>query len=141
MSDIVVVPSGVIPANANTVIARGTAGATITAGQTVYADAANNNQIKPATQTSPAAAAVVGVALNSASSGQPVEYATSGDVTFTNLLATSKVYVLGSGAGGLSLSADLDSAATNTRYGTVIGVATSGTNLRLSIVTSGVLRP
>jgi hypothetical protein len=78
------------------------------------------------------------MALNSAAAGQPIEYATGGDVTVNAILNQGKMYVLGAGAGALSLSADLDSAAANTRYGTFMAVATSTTNLRLGITVAGV---
>jgi hypothetical protein len=140
MADISVTASSVKPANANTVIGRGTAGATITAGQVVYADSADSYKIKLAAHTSIATATAVGIALNGASADQPIAYAISGDVTFNAALTAATVFVLGSAAGALSPSADLDSS-TNARYGTVLGIATSTTNLRVGIVASGVLNP
>ncbi len=146
MIDIVLTAPFIVP-TANTIIARGTCGTTgtaaITPGQSVYADS-TNNLIKPAQAVggSQAQAAAIGLALNQAYAGGPIEYATGGDVTVTVTggLITGKVYVLGAGAGGLSLSADLDSAAANTRYGTIMAVAVSATLLRLGITVSGVLR-
>lgn len=139
MADISVTASAVVPTT-TTVIASGTAGATITAGQTLYADASASNQLKPAANTSATTAAVVGIALNGASANQPVDYAVSGDVTFNAVLTAATCFVLGSAAGGISVSADLD-ASTNTRYGTVVGIASSTTNLKVGIVASGVLNP
>ncbi len=87
----------------------------------------------------------MGVAVNSASTGQPVEYASAGDVTMTvtapaGYLKPGEVYVLGSAAGTISPSADLD-ATTNTRYGTIIGIGVTATKLRLAIMASGVKNP
>jgi hypothetical protein len=141
MADISVTASSVKPANANTGIGRGTAGATITAGQAVYADPADNFEIKPALSSNQTQANnVVGIALHGASDGQPIAYAYSGDVTFNAVLTAATTYVLGSAAGGISPSADLDSSS-NTRYGVVLGMATSTTNLRMGLIASGVLNP
>ena len=137
MADISVTASSVVP-SATATIARGTAGATITAGQPLYQDA--NNKLQPAAQTSSTTAHMVGIAVDNASSGQPVEYVSLGDVTFNAVLSPGKMYVLGANAGGISLSADLDAAGANTRYGNFVGVATSSTNLRVGIVNSDVLR-
>lgn len=141
MADISVTASSVVPANANTGIARGTAGATITAGQAVYADPADSFKIKPALSSNLTQSTnVVGIALNGASAGQPVAYAFSGDVTFNAVLTAATVYVLGSAAGGISASADLDSSS-NTRYGVVLGISTSTSNLRVGVIMSGVQNP
>jgi predicted transcriptional regulator len=140
MADISVTASSVVPANANTGIARGTAGATITAGQAIYLDPADG-KLKPALSSDQTQSGnVVGIALNGASSGQPVAYAFSGDVTFNAVLTAATVFVLGSAAGGISASADLDSSS-NTRYGVVLGIATSTTNLRMGVIISGVKNP
>ncbi|MEP7286962.1 MAG: hypothetical protein ABI947_14490 [Chloroflexota bacterium] len=142
MADLTIsTPGAVVPANANTTIVRGTAGATITAGQTLYADSTSNYSLKPAANTNASTAAVVGVALNAASTGQPVDYAAAGDVTFeASLFTTGTVYILGLAAGKISMAADID-ITSNTRYATILGVSTSATNLRLGIVASGVLNP
>jgi hypothetical protein len=143
MTDIVITA---IAPTANTVIARGICGVVISSAKAVYADATDSNKIKLALAPSGggatvATAAVVGLTLNITDTvGQPIEYATGGDVTVTvtGNLTPGKVYVLGANAGGISLSADLDAA--SNRYGTIMGVATSTTNLRLSIMASGVLK-
>ena len=94
MADISVTASSVKPANANTVIGRGTAGGTITAGQVVFADSADSYKIKPALSSTAAQAnAVVGIALNGASADQPVAYAISGDVTFNAVLTLSLIHI------------------------------------------------
>jgi hypothetical protein len=140
MSDLSINPNAVIP-SATATIARGTAGAVITAGQAVYADATDSNKIKLAANTSAVTAAAVGIAVNSTDvAGQPIEYVTAGDVALGSILTAATVYVLGSGAGGISISDDLHSSS-NTRYGTVLGIATSTSNLRVGIVASGVLNP
>lgn len=142
MANISVTAASVKPANENTVIGRGIAGASITAGQPVYADSGDSFKIKPTAHTNAGTAAAVGIALNSASADQPVAYAVSGDVTFNAVLTAATVYVMGStvSAGTISPSADLD-ASSNTLFGTVLGIATSTTNLRVGINASGVKNP
>ncbi len=141
MSDVTVMANSVVAANANTTILRGTAGATLTAGQSVWADPGANYQIKPAIATNLIQATnVVGIALNGAAAGQPIAYAT-GDVTFNSAFVPGTVYVLsGMNAGGIAPSADLDSSS-GTNYGTVLGISTSATNLRVGLISSGVLNP
>jgi hypothetical protein len=141
MSDITINANTVVP-SATATIARGIAGAAISAGQTVYADATDSNKIKLAANTSAATAAVVGVAVNSAPvAGQPVEYVTAGDITLSGApLLAATVYVLGSGAGGISIADELHSSS-GTRRGTVVGIGTSTTVLRVGLVASGVLNP
>ncbi|CAG1014753.1 hypothetical protein ANRL4_05298 [Anaerolineae bacterium] len=142
MSDLNITAASVVPADTSTTIARGTAGGSITAGQVVYADPADNYRIKPAQATDEDEANnVVGIALNGAYSGQPIAYATSGDVTFNSAFTAASLYVLsGENAGGIAPSADLDDS-TNTWYGVVLGIATSATNLRLGITKSGAKNP
>jgi hypothetical protein len=135
MADISVTQSAVVAANANTVKATGVSGAAITAGQAVYADPADSYKIKPAQANSANpthAPNAVGIALNNApGANQPVTYATDGDVIFNNVLTTGQVYALSAAnAGGIAPYADLAS----TNFVTVLGVATGGTNLRLSLI-------
>jgi hypothetical protein len=139
MADITLTAANVKPANANTVMGRGTAGAAINAGQAVYLDS-TDNKLKLAANTNATTATVVGVALNSAAADQPLAYAISGDVTVNAALTAATVYVLGNAAGTISPSGDLDTS-TNTRYGTIVGISTSTTNLRVGINPSGVLNP
>ena len=140
MADVSITASSVKPTNANTVIGRGIAGVAVNAGQAVWFDT-TVSKLKPAISTSQAESlAVVGIALNTAATDQPLAYASSGDVTLGSVLALGTVYVLGSTSGGISTSGDLDSSS-GTRYGTVVGVGTSATNLRVGIIASGALNP
>lgn len=142
MADVTIVANSVVAANANTTIARGIAGATITAGQAVWADPGANYQIKPAIATNVIQATnTLGIALNGAAVGQPIAYATAGDVTFNSAFVQATVYVLsGANAGGVAPSADLDSSS-GTNYGTVLGISTLATNLRVGLISSGILNP
>lgn len=91
-------------------VGRGTAGATITAGMPVYKDSTDSNSLKPADADAAASAAVVGVALNGAADGQPVEYARPGAViNWGATLAKNTYYVVSTTAGAVAPSADLGS--------------------------------
>lgn len=137
MSDISVTASAVV-ATSTTTTAIGSSSAAITAGQPLYFN--TSGLLTPTNaSTSAAAAACVGVALNNApGANQPVTYANGGDVTFNAVLTAGTIYVVsGAAGGGIAPSADLDSG--TTWYATILGVATSTTNLRLSIKASGVI--
>lgn len=98
-------------ASATALTGAGTAGATITAGQTLYIDASDSNKLKLAdANASAATATVVGIALNGAASGQPVRYVYE-DSTFTPgaTLTVGEVYILSATAGGLAPVGDLAS--------------------------------
>ena len=140
MADITLTAASVAPTS-NTVIARGTAFETINAGAPIYADPSNGYKLRVAGNTSGTTADVVGIALNTAAANQPLAYATGGDITTGPQLGSAATpFVLGNSAGNISAASDLE-ISTNTRYGTVLGVSTSTTNLRLALASSGVLNP
>src|SRR6266849_3710122 len=101
MADIALTAGSILPAT-NAVIARGTVGGTVpvVAGNPVIANAGGS--IQPALTSSAGSAAVIGIAVNAASPGQPVDYQTSGDLAFgsTSGLAAGTVCVLSPTTGG-----------------------------------------
>lgn len=147
MSDLTGLVVGEITATSGSVIAtttgKGLAGASITPGQALYADPTANNVLKPAIATDPLQAShIVGIALNTASIGQPVTYAISGDITLSNSngVTSGTVYVLsGNNAGGIAFIGD-----TNQMYPAVLGVGNGGTtsggtnNFRLGLIPAAV---
>ena len=136
MVDVSVTATSVKAANAQTKSKTGTAGATITAGQALYADSTAAGVLKLAdNDDTTATAAVVGVALHGASANQPITYAYEGDVTFNAGLTGGVIYCTSSTAGGIAPSADN---ATSDTIG-IIGYATSTTNLRLLLAATGVV--
>ena len=141
MADSTLTAASVLP-TANTQIAYGTTFEAITAGQPVYADSANSYKLRVAGNGSIAASEVVGIALNSAAAGQPLAYATGGDLTVASspALVLGTVYALGNGAGTVSPAGDLEGSSA-TRYATILGVTTTATNLRLAIAFSDVKNP
>ena len=134
MADISITAASV-QKTSSTGVQQGTAGGTITAGQSVYRDSADSNHIKAAVATADASAAAVGVALSGASDGQPIFFASGGNVTYNAALTVGTVYaVSGNAAGAIAPVADLGSG----DYVTVLGIATTTTNLSLNPLVSGV---
>ena len=111
-------------ASSSAVKERGVAGATITAGQTLYIDTSDSNKLKLADCDSATAAVrnCAGIALNGAAAGQPVEYVIE-DPSFTpgGTLTVGTTYVLSDTAGGIMPHADLESG----DYPTVLFIATT----------------
>lgn len=107
MADITVTAASVVK-GANALTKHGTAGATITAGQTLYLDSTTGTLKLADANASAATADVVGIALNGASSGQPVEYVyEDDDFTPGATVAAGTIYVLSGTAGGIAPAADL----------------------------------
>lgn len=114
-----------------------TAGATITAGQSVYRDPTTNTYKLADADASQTTARVVGVALDSASSGQPLTIQIGGKYTAGGTVVVGTVYVQSGTAGGICPAADLASG----DYATVIGVGVTSTLIKLGIVISDVQVP
>lgn len=120
-------------ASANT--KSGTAGAAITQGQPIYLDATTST-LFPADADALASAAVVGIALNAAATGQPVTYQTSGPITIGATVVTGTAYYASTTAGGVCLESDLASG----DFATFLGFATSTTVIRIDIKAAGVAK-
>ncbi len=121
------------------VVANGTAGATITAGQTLYADSTDSNKLKLAQADGTAAEATcVGIALHAAGSGQPIQYQTGGTITIGAGAAPAEgmIYVLSDTAGGLAPHTDADDPV-STEYTSIIGAADGSNGIVLKILNSG----
>jgi hypothetical protein len=126
-TDISITAANVL-AGAGAVTQSGTAGAAITAGQLVYLDATTNTIKLCHASTSLATATCVGVALNGASTSQPVTYQTSGDITIGGTLVTGSFYITSANnAGGLAPVADLSSG----WYPIIFGISKSTTVLTI----------
>ena len=134
MADVTVTAGNVVPA-AGYQFTDGVAGATIGAGQTVYSDAAASNTIKLAdNNASTATKACVGIAVNSAASGQPVRYMHGGTLAFGAVLTLGTAYAVSSNAGGICPVADWGAG----HYRVTLGIATSTSNLAVKVHNSGV---
>lgn len=112
MADISVTSTSVIPSSSAQIV-KGTAGATITAGQAVYIDTADSNKIKLADSDGASPANVLaGLAINGAASGQPVYYCTEDTGGFTigaTILAGDDVWLSDTAGGITKTKSDLES--------------------------------
>lgn len=132
MADLTMTPANVVPqAGAN--IQRATAGEAIDAGEIIYLDSTDNNEAKLADTSTQAKAAAVGIAVNSAAEGQPVDYVSSGNVALGSILTASVGYAVADTAGGLRPFADNGTG----DWITQIGIAKSATILTVNIVQTG----
>jgi predicted transcriptional regulator len=110
------------------------AGETITAGMAVYLKSSDSRLWKAQADGTAAEAAFVGVALNGASAGQPVQVQSGGEITIGATVAIGTVYVVATTAGGIAPVADLIS----TNYVTVVGVGTTAAILTILPIVSGI---
>ena len=85
----------------------GTAGETITAGQSVYLKASDSKIWLADANASVDTAAAVGISLHAALANQPISYITSGPLNFGAILLAGKWYVVSATAGGIAPVADL----------------------------------
>lgn len=107
MTDISITPANVI-AGSNATVATGRAGATITAGQVVYKEAASGKyKLADSDSATAEVKAAAGIALNGAADGQPLSVLTSGDVTLGSVLTAGTAYYLSETPGGIQPAADL----------------------------------
>lgn len=132
MADLVVTAASVLKGN-SAATKSGTAGAAITAGMSVYLDTSGNLIGCEKDQTA-AEAECVGIALNDAATGQPVEYQTRGEIDVGAVLTLGETYMVGAGAGGIAPVVDVIA----TEFATVIGVASAAGVLIMNITQSGV---
>jgi hypothetical protein len=116
-------------------IETGVAGVTITPGQTVYKDTAED-KYKPA--DADAGTAVIrttrGIALNGAANNQPLAVQVEGPITIGATVTVGTVYVQSDTPGGIMPAADLESG----DYVTVLGIGISATQIDMLVHASGV---
>lgn len=135
MADLVITAASVVAGN-GAKTDRGIAGATITAGQVVYLDAADNKYKLADTDSATAAVrSPVGIALHAALAGQPLVILTSGLITIGATLLAGVFYYLSGNPGGICPVADVAAG----DYPCVIGGATSTTLLDVRFHESGVV--
>ena len=135
MADLTVTASQVIP-GVDAVLARGTAGGTITAGHPLYRDSTDGNRLKAARANADATSRCVGIALEGASDGQPVIYQTDGHVTVgagANPEDGESYYVSDSAAGGIMPVGDF----TTGDYVAFLGIANADDQINLRILATG----
>lgn len=136
MTDLSLTASAVV-AGSGASIVSGTAGATITAGQCVYLDASDTKyKLADCDSGTSAVRDVVGIALNGASDGQPIDVILQGDLTLGSVLTGGIPYFLSPTAGGICPIADIAVG----DYYTIVGIAKSATVLAVKILPSGFQR-
>lgn len=137
MADLTITAANVQQAS-DAEVEHGTAGATITAGQTVYKDTTDSDKWKLADNDDTAAKAeATGIALVNCADGQPISVIRRGDIDLGATLTVGEIYVLSSTAGGIAPEADL---VTND-FVTVLGIATAADNLSFKPHVSGAQVP
>ena len=116
----------------------GVAGATITAGQACYIDTASSNVVKLAQSDGVALEATIkGLALHGASATQPITLAIAGNMDPGGTCVVGETYVLSRVAGAIAPIGDLATG----DFVSHVGIGTTASNLKLSIVNSGVEVP
>lgn len=135
MTDLTITATNVLASNGATK-RTGVAGATITAGQSVYVDAADAGKVKLADNNASAATAdVKGIALHGAHSGSPIAYVEEdNDFTPGATLTVGTIYAASGTAGGICPVADLSSG----MYPAVLFIAKTTTKAVMRIVKGGV---
>jgi len=140
MAALSITAGSVIPSvNASTT--KGTAGATITAGQTLYLDSATSTLKLCDADASAAASTFVGIAMHGASSGQELRY-----VFKDPALAIGATLVIGdtlwtSGTAGGITKTFTDNVTGGTLYVTVLGTAISTSAINFNPAAAGALTP
>lgn len=134
MTDISITAANVV-AGTDAQTERGISGATITAGQWVYKDTSTGRYELADNDSATATVRVPrGVALNSASDGQPLVIQKSGLCTIGGTLTAGVAYYLSDTPGGMIPVADLGSG----EYPCLLGIATTTAILDINIQASGV---
>ncbi len=137
MADLTITAANVAPGTNASIDRSYLAGATITAGQTVYLDTTTTTWKLADANLSQAAAVLGGVALHGASSGQPLAVQTRGQITIGATVAVGTIYQLSATAGGIAPSAD----AVSGWYTSTLGVAITTGIIDINIQVSNVAKP
>lgn len=130
MADLSITAASVLKSSNGTIL-QGTAGATITQGQAVYIDTTDSNKIKLADSNGTAPAnTCAGIALNAASSGQPVSYCGLDSAFALGATVTSgAVIYLSNTPGGLTATySDVASGSTVIAVGGAVSTSTMNLN-------------
>ena len=133
MADLTITAANVVPGSGAR-ISNGTAGATVTAGQVVYLDPADNRfKLADCDNASATIRAAFGIATHGAANGQPLAVQTAGELAMGSILAAGVSYYLSPNAGGIAPIADIASG----DHTVLVGLAKSTSVLTVNIVASG----
>lgn len=137
MADLSITATSVAPGSGSVTIDV-TSGATITAGKACYVSSSDGKAYLADTNSATAEVrSLRGVALNAASSGQPVRLQTSGQIAIGATVTVGTIYVLSATAGGIAPVTDLASG----HYTSIVGVGLTSSVIGLNIYNSGVAVP
>lgn len=136
MADVVVTAANVI-ADPSATIVDGKLGASVTAGQELYLDPADNTYKLADANASATTGNYDGTALTGGAMGQPVKVLTDGVYTCGGTVVAGTVYVLSATPGAFCPAADLVTG----MYTNVKGVAISTTKILVRRIKSGVAVP
>jgi len=134
MADLSITAANVAKGTDSTTI-TGTAGATITAGQSVYLDSFDS-RYKLSDANAAGTGRCDGIALNGAAAGQPLTVLISGNITIGATVAVGTIYCVSAGTGAICPLADLLSG----EYIAKIGIATTAAIISVKIHNSGVAK-
>jgi hypothetical protein len=130
MADLTITAANITPGTTtgySPVKVTGTAGETITAGQSVYLSS-DGKVYKADANSSSTTAAAVGISLHGATANQPLTYQTGGSMNFGAILTAGTYYVASATAGGIAPTADLTTGWYSTllmyAYSTSVGIIT-----------------
>ena len=130
MADLVLTATSVV-AGADSVQESGTFGATVTAGQLVYKEAATKTwKLFDSNSATAEVRQVTGIALNGGGSGQPCRIHKSGDITIGATITAGLAYYGSDTPGGICPVADIGSG----EYVNLVGVAKSTTVLTVNFM-------
>lgn len=132
MADVTITAADVV-ASASAQTGEGMAGVSIVAGEWVYRAADKTLRLADA-NSSLLTATAEGMALHAAGAGQPLRFASQGEVTVSAVLTVGKVYVLSANAGKTAPVADLASG----WWTSVVGYAKTTSILVIRRINSGI---
>ena len=135
MADLTITAASVAAGTNASKVSSYLAGADITAGQAVYLDTSTST-MKLADADTLAASAAFGVALNSASTGQPITVQKQGNITIGATVVTGKAYYVSTTAGAICLESDWSTG----DFPHFLGLATSTTVIALDPKACGVAK-
>jgi len=136
MADLTITSTSVIPGSGSNK-RKGTAGATITAGQVIYKDNVDNKMKLADANNTIITAKARGIALCDAALDQPIIFQSIGTIDIGATVVVGEIYCLSVNAGSICPEGDLVS----TNYVTVLGIGTTTNNIKLCINISNVQVP
>lgn len=134
MTDLVITAANVVAGNTATIVS-GFAEAAITAGQVVYLNPTTGKyNLADVNSATAAVRNAVGIALNNAANGQPIDVCTKGPVTIGAAILAGVAYYASGTPGGIRPVADNVTG----DYTCLLGIGASTTVLNVNIQSPGV---